>query len=506
MSDPAPRGPKRPSVISPMVLAPAGTTEAKALATDAADHERRLVLIELRLDGGMDPNEVRADFLRLFRRALGGVPPAPTPIAGHYVRCSLTADEVKLLVNGGSKSGGTKSAQRALQLIYRVWPDLRVKPHLDKSVATIKADAALRTYGSGGSGIVWAVLDSGIEASHPHFAKNGNLTGDAVSSLHKDFSLSQRPSTGPLVDMQGHGTHVAGIIAGECPDPTNVVIASTQPTAEGFPEWIPRTLAPGSRLSGVAPQAGLVSLKVLNDEGTTVESVLIDALHYVRERNSYGNELRIHGVNLSLGCDWIPRYYAAGQSPLCRELDLLTDSGVVTVVSAGNMGAGTDTGGLSGGIVGPQAGVYGQLSTITDPGNAASAITVGSTHRSRPHTSGVTYDSSKGPTLDGRTKPDLVAPGERITSAAAGQMAEAFEMLTRDATGNEARYVEDSGTSMAAAHVSGAIAAFLSARNEFIGEPERVKEIFRKAAIDLGRHEFFQGSGLVNLMQALSDV
>lgn len=56
MSDPAPRGPKRPSVISPMVLAPAGTTEAKALATDAADHERRLVLIELRLDGGMDPN------------------------------------------------------------------------------------------------------------------------------------------------------------------------------------------------------------------------------------------------------------------------------------------------------------------------------------------------------------------------------------------------------------------------------------------------------------------
>lgn len=59
---------------------------------------------------------------------------------------------------------------------------------------------------------------------------------------------------------------------------------------------------------------------------------------------------------------------------------------------------------------------------------------------------------------------------------------------------------------MAAAHVSGAIAAFLSARNEFIGEPERVKEIFRKAAIDLGRHEFFQGSGLVNLMQALSDV
>ncbi|EUA68485.1 subtilase family protein [Mycobacteroides abscessus] len=184
-----------------------------------------------------------------------------------------------------------------------MWPDLRVKPHLDKSVATIKADAALRTYGSGGSGIVWGVLDSGIEASHPHFAKNGNLTGDAVSSLHKDFSLSQHPSTGPLVDMQGHGTHVAGIIAGECPDPTNVVDRLDPahrrrlPGVDSAGRWHPVPDYPGW-----APQAGLVSLKVLNDEGTTVESVLIDALHYVRERNSYGNELRIHGVNLSLGC------------------------------------------------------------------------------------------------------------------------------------------------------------------------------------------------------------
>ena len=65
--------------------------------------------------------------------------------------------------------------------------------------------------------------------------------------------------------------------------------------------------------------------------------------------------------------------------------------------------------------------VYGQLSTITDPGNAAGAITVGSVHRYRPHTYGVTFDSSKGPTLDGRRKPELVAPGKRITSAATGQ-------------------------------------------------------------------------------------
>ena len=67
--------------------------------------------------------------------------------------------------------------------------------------------------------------------------------------------------------------------------------------------------------------------------------------------------------------------------------------------------------------------MFGQLSTITDPGNAATAITVGSVHRYRPHTYGITFNSSKGPTLDGRMKPDLVAPGERITSAATGQLA-----------------------------------------------------------------------------------
>src|SRR4029077_18408424 len=186
------------------------------------------------------------------------------------------------------------------------------------------------------------------------------------------------------------------------------------------------------------------------------------------------------GVNLSFGCPWPPTEYAAGQSPLCRELDLLVGTGVVAVVSAGNAGAG-------GTIEGPSGDVYGQLSTITDPGNAACAVTVGAEHRYRPHTYGVTFNSSKGPTLDGRPKPDLVAPGESITSAATGQLivpplapaATAPPRVRAPPPGpppatpppQGARYVEDSGTSMSAAHVSGAIAAPLSARNEYIGQP-----------------------------------
>src|SRR5213595_3713673 len=127
--------------------------------------------------------------------------------------------------------------------------------------------------------------------------------------------------------------------------------------------------------------------------------------------------------------------------------------------------------------------------SINDPGNAELAITVGATHRDMPHTYGVSYFSSKGPTGDGRPKPDLVAPGEKILSCAAGaKLAE-----TRTEGVPDALYVDDSGTSMAAPHVSGTIAAFLSVRREFIGDPERVKEIFLSNTIDLRRERSFQG-------------
>jgi subtilisin family serine protease len=138
--------------------------------------------------------------------------------------------------------------------------------------------------------------------------------------------------------------------------------------------------------------------------------------------------------------------------------------------------------------------------TINDPGNADLAITVGSTHREMPHVYGVSYFSSKGPTGDGRMKPDVVAPGEKILSAATGKL------LMDRAEGKQCEYVEDSGTSMAAPHVSGVIAAFLSVRREFIGEPERVKEIFLGAATDLKRERSFQGAGLIDLMRAIQSV
>jgi serine protease AprX len=214
----------------------------------------------------------------------------------------------------------------------------------------------------------------------------------------------------------------------------------------------------------------------------------------VQEMNGNGVRLQIHGINMSLGHRFEPEWFACGQSPLCVEIDRLVKSGVVVVVAAGNTGYGFFESSTA------ASSSVGMDVTINDPGNADLAITVGSTHRYMPHVYGVSYFSSKGPTGDGRLKPDLVAPGEKIISCATGQ-------LKKDGARDvECDYLENSGTSMAAPHVSGAIAAFISVRTEFIGRAERVKEIFVSTATDLKRDRYFQGAGLLDLMRAIQSV
>jgi subtilisin family serine protease len=253
----------------------------------------------------------------------------------------------------------------------------------------------------------------------------------------------------------------------------------------------------------MAPACKLVSFKVLDKDGRGAVSNLIAACEQIQEINGNGRYIRIQGVNMSVGYDFEPSWFACGQSPLCVEVDRLVRSGVVVVVAAGNTGYGWNQSAFRGAVA------AGMDLTINDPGNAELAITVGSTHRDMPHVYGVSYFSSKGPTGDGRLKPDLVAPGEKIISCQAGAGApRGGSVGAAEARPNAitAHYKEDSGTSMAAPHVSGVIAAFLSIRREFIGQPDRVKEIFLSTATDLRRDRYFQGCGLVDLMRAVQSV
>jgi len=159
-------------------------------------------------------------------------------------------------------------------------------------------------------------------------------------------------------------------------------------------------------------------------------------------------------------------------------------AGMVVVVAAGNDGRDNSFGNDG----------YG---TIGAPGNDPYVITVGAMKTEgtlqRSDDLIASY-SSRGPTyIDLTAKPDLVAPGERIISCHA-HPEQGYE------------YKEASGTSAAAPHVSGAIAAFLSGHKEFRSDPESVKRIFIKTATDLGRDRAYQGAGLVDLLRAMMSV
>jgi serine protease AprX len=426
-----------------------------------------------------------------------------------YIFATLNAHQIQKLVDidgeiAASKAvkffppraddpGAAPPSRRTMRAIFRIWESQAIHPLTTESVRTVKANAAHSSFSAFGEGVVWAVLDSGVEKDHPHF------------NLHDNFTLSP-PLTGKSTyftpvpmpwdqDAYGHGTHVAGIIAGET-DPTKGVaqaaIQSADPAGGGA-----HHLRPVPTIKGMAPKAKLLILRVLNDKGDGDETALIQAIEYVQKLNDFGRHVVVHGVNISAGFPAHPTWYACGQTPLCVEINRLVKSGVVVVVAAGN----------SGHVItwlGPRSTIEaGQVLSINDPGNAEFAITVGSTHRESPHTYGISYFSSKGPTSDGRRKPDVVAPGEKIVSAASRQRPDNASLA---GVVGAFDYIEDSGTSMAAPHVSGVLAAFLSVKREFINQPEIVKGLLIQSAMDLGRDAAFQGAGLVDLMKLIQSV
>ncbi|WP_416956486.1 S8 family serine peptidase [Streptomyces sp. Agncl-13] len=364
-----------------------------------------------------------------------------------------------------------------------------------RSRATIKADAAEQVFSVDCGSIGWAVLDSGIDAGHPAFSDwdtaarpqpvprgsrilrafnfvgvRGVLPLDALADGRIDWPQAlpyveiALPTTQPSEIMRRqpyttpadpHGTHVAGIIGA----------------------WWPRSK---DVFRGICPRIQLYDFRVLDDKGTGDEFSIVTALQAIRHINDQAGRFVIAGVNLSLSVPHDVASHSTGWTPVCIECDRLVRSGVVVVAAAGNSGYA--------GAVRTLGKDY-RGTSISDPGNTESVITVGSTHRSNPYRHGVSYFSSRGPTGDGRPKPDLLAPGEDIDGPIPDEGIAALH-----------------GTSQAAAHVSGAAAMLLARNRELLGSPERVKQILCETATDLGRERHFQGAGLVDVLRAMQSV
>jgi serine protease AprX len=264
-----------------------------------------------------------------------------------------------------------------------------------------------------GKGVGVAVIDSGIATSH------AALANKVVASV--SFATGD-PST---ADNFGHGTHIAGIIAGS-------------PTAAGS--------VTSQYQGGVAPGAHLINVKVLGAQGSGYTSDVIAGIQWtVANRGKYA----IKVANLSLGH---PQVEACITDPLCIAVEKATAAGLVVVASAGNNGK--DANGNE------------VFASVTTPGVAPSAITVGALvtwGTVTPDDDTIATYSSRGPTrFELGLKPDLVAPGNKIVSleAKGSYLAAQYPDLHVAGSQNNA-YMKMSGTSMAAGMVSGGAALLL---------------------------------------------
>ena len=327
----------------------------------------------------------------------------------------------------------------------------------ERTGATIGSTAVRQDYGYDGSGIGVAVIDSGVAASHD------DLRGGAGQRVDR-FVDFVNGGTAPYDDY-GHGTHVAGIIAGN-----------------GFD-------SSGAR-SGVAPGARLTVLKVLDASGNGHISDVIAAIDYVVENK---DALNIRVINLSVATGVYESYNA---DPLTLAAQRAVRAGIVVVTSAGNNGR--DPQGLT------------HHGGITAPGNAPWVLTVGaSSHLGTIDRADDTVAafSSRGPAaIDYSAKPDLVAPGVGIESlsnpASTLYTTRAQYLLDGTVTTQYRPYLSLSGTSMSAPVVAGTVALMLQANPSLT--PNEVKAILQYTAqFYPGYDRLTEGAGFLNAKGAV---
>lgn len=321
--------------------------------------------------------------------------------------------------------------------VSRVTYDRPVRAFMDVAAPTVHAPA-LWQQGLTGDGVTVAVIDTGIYP-HPDFTKPENrITAFCDLVAHRSEPY----------DDNGHGTHVAGAIAGN-------------------------GLKSGGTYRGIAPGARLVGVKALDSYGGGSLSTVIQAIDWCVDNKE---RLGIRVINISLGA---PAQESYRTDPLALAAQAAWKRGIVVCAAAGNDGP--------------------ESRTIATPGTHPDIITVGASDSRGSVDSWddtVAPFSSRGPTIDNIDKPDLVAPGVSITSTAAKK-----SVLSLLQGRKRSEYITLSGTSMATPIVSGIVALMLQADPTL--DPDAVKSRLVATADSLGFAPNSQGSGLVNAQRAV---
>jgi serine protease AprX len=308
----------------------------------------------------------------------------------------------------------------------------------------------LQAAGDNGQGVTVALIDTGVT---PMADTSSRLVSVAQGPLGLSHAQCVNfAGDGTCTDEYGHGTFLAGLIAGT-------------------------GAASGGQYAGVAPAAKILSVKIAGADGSADVSTVIAAIQWVV---AFHNTYNIKVLNLSLGTNGAQTYQL---SPLDFAVEKAWQAGITTVVAASNLGPATGS--------------------IDKPADDPFVLTVGSIDDSGTTTlsdDNVPPWSARGPTAaDGFAKPDVVAPGVGLISLAAP----GASITSQFPPAMDAPYRQGSGTSMSAAVVSGLVADILSAEPGW--SPDRVKfALMSTAQPDASSDPMAVGAGLVDGYGALS--
>jgi serine protease AprX len=390
------------------------------IATLAAHRPSATVQAIVQFNATVTAAKANSDAARVRGRVIGNLPIV------HGLALSLTAAEARsLATNPDVHAVSLNTTVNTESLPFHMIggqgvPTNQLQTTYDQTLGVLP----LWKFGVTGTGVGVAVVDTGVDGALPDFASKDHGASRVVASAVANADATT------ATDSYGHGTDVAGIIAGNGDN-----------RGQGDPEY--------GHYIGVAPNANLISIKVSDETG---EASVLDVIYGLQFAVEHQSQFNIRVINLSLSAT-TPQSYKT--DPLDAAVESAWMHGIVVVAAAGNKGTASDA-------------------VQYSPANDPYVITVGGVDENgsaNPAGDTIASWSSRGTTQDGLEKPDVYAPGAHIVSVLAPNSV--FSTSCPTCVSGNGQYIQTSGTSMAAPAIAGLVADLLQIHPNWT--PDQVK-------------------------------